>query len=114
MRNISRLADLLLVCYALLVLAQNPAAQLAAKTTATDQNSMNLYDAFGYQKRGTILDWGFSALVTTTAKPFSLIPAIAPMALSTTSRPWVWTSTRWISPCSHTATLTTFRASTTC
>jgi hypothetical protein len=22
-----------------------------------------LYDAFGYQKRGTILDWGFSALV---------------------------------------------------
>src|SRR6266571_1056681 len=31
---------------------------------ATDQNSiLNLYDAFGYQKRGTILDWGFSALV---------------------------------------------------
>lgn len=28
------------------------------------QNSiLNLYDAFGYRKRGTVLDWGFSALV---------------------------------------------------
>ena len=32
--------------------------------SASDQNSiLNLYDAFGYQKRGTILDWGFSALI---------------------------------------------------
>jgi 7,8-dihydropterin-6-yl-methyl-4-(beta-D-ribofuranosyl)aminobenzene 5'-phosphate synthase len=59
MRNISRAVALLLVCHPLLLLAQNPAGQLPA-----DQNSiLNLYDAFGYQKRGTILDWGFSALV---------------------------------------------------
>ena len=59
MRNISRAVALLLVCHPLLLLAQNPAGQLP-----TDQNSiLNLYDAFGYQKRGTILDWGFSALV---------------------------------------------------
>jgi 7,8-dihydropterin-6-yl-methyl-4-(beta-D-ribofuranosyl)aminobenzene 5'-phosphate synthase len=32
--------------------------------SASEQNSiLNLYDAFGYQKRGTILDWGFSALI---------------------------------------------------
>ena len=30
----------------------------------TPQNSiLNLYDAFGLQKRGTVLDWGFSALI---------------------------------------------------
>ncbi len=59
MRGISRAVAMLLVCHPLLLLAQNPAGQLP-----TDQNSiLNLYDAFGYQKRGTILDWGFSALV---------------------------------------------------
>ena len=59
MRGISRAVALLLVCHPLLLLAQNPDGQLPA-----DQNSiLNLYDAFGYQKRGTILDWGFSALV---------------------------------------------------
>jgi hypothetical protein len=53
MRNISRAVALLLVCHPLLLLAQNPAGQLPI-----DQNSiLNLYDAFGYQKRGTILDW---------------------------------------------------------
>jgi 7,8-dihydropterin-6-yl-methyl-4-(beta-D-ribofuranosyl)aminobenzene 5'-phosphate synthase len=60
MRNISRAVALLLVCHPLLFLGQNPAGQLPTP----DQNSiLNLYDAFGYQKRGTILDWGFSALV---------------------------------------------------
>jgi hypothetical protein len=48
---------LLLVCYPLLLLAQKPAA---GQLPNHDQNSiLNLYDAFGYQKRGTILDWGF-------------------------------------------------------
>src|SRR5438105_14904790 len=60
MRDISRAVALLLVCYPLLLLTQNPAGQLPTP----DQNSiLNLYDAFGYQKRGTILDWGFSAFV---------------------------------------------------
>jgi 7,8-dihydropterin-6-yl-methyl-4-(beta-D-ribofuranosyl)aminobenzene 5'-phosphate synthase len=60
MRDISRAVVLLLLCYPLLLLAQKPAGQLPT----SDQNSiLNLYDAFGYQKRGTILDWGFSALV---------------------------------------------------
>jgi glyoxylase-like metal-dependent hydrolase (beta-lactamase superfamily II) len=41
-------------------LAQSPARQ----PPTPDQNSiLNLYRAFGYQKRGTVLDWGFSALV---------------------------------------------------
>lgn len=50
---------------ALSVLAQNP----ASSPNSTEQNSiLNLYDAFGYQKRGTILDWGFSALVRYNGK----------------------------------------------
>lgn len=50
---------------ALSVLAQNP----SSSPNSTDQNSiLNLYDAFGYQKRGTILDWGFSALVRYNGK----------------------------------------------
>src|SRR5204863_4979731 len=65
MRAISRAVALLLFCHPLLLLAQNPAGQLPAP----DQNSiLNLYDAFGYQKRGTVLDWGFSALVRYNGK----------------------------------------------
>jgi ABC-type ATPase involved in cell division len=87
MRDISRAVALLLVCHPLLLLAQNPAGQLPTP----DQNSiLNLYDAFGYQKRGTILDWGFSALVRYNGKAILLILAIAPMASSTMSRRWVW------------------------
>jgi len=53
-----RIAFPSLICISLL--AQNS----VDLTLASDQNSiLNLYDAFGYQKRGTILDWGFSALV---------------------------------------------------
>jgi 7,8-dihydropterin-6-yl-methyl-4-(beta-D-ribofuranosyl)aminobenzene 5'-phosphate synthase len=64
MRGISRAVALLLACHSLLLLAQNPAGQ-----PTPDQNSiLNLYDAFGYQKRGTILDWGFSALVRYNGK----------------------------------------------
>jgi 7,8-dihydropterin-6-yl-methyl-4-(beta-D-ribofuranosyl)aminobenzene 5'-phosphate synthase len=60
MRNISRAVALWLIFLPLLLLAQNPAGH----PPTADQNSiLNLYDAFGYQKRGTILDWGFSALV---------------------------------------------------
>src|SRR5262249_2365997 len=44
----------------LVLIAQHP----TLRSSASDQNSiLNLYDAFGYQKRGTILDWGFSALI---------------------------------------------------
>jgi 7,8-dihydropterin-6-yl-methyl-4-(beta-D-ribofuranosyl)aminobenzene 5'-phosphate synthase len=65
MRDISRAVVLLLLCHPLLSLSQNSAGQLPAP----DQNSiLNLYDAFGYQKRGTILDWGFSALVRYNGK----------------------------------------------
>jgi 7,8-dihydropterin-6-yl-methyl-4-(beta-D-ribofuranosyl)aminobenzene 5'-phosphate synthase len=36
----------------------------ATHPSASEQNSiLNLYDAFGYEKHGTILDWGFSALI---------------------------------------------------
>ncbi len=31
--------------------------------TSNQNTILNLYDAFGYQKHGTILDWGFSALI---------------------------------------------------
>ena len=65
MRNISRAVALLILCHPLLSLAQNSAGQLPTR----DLNSiLNLYDAFGYQKRGTILDWGFSALVRYNGK----------------------------------------------
>lgn len=58
MRRILRISLLSSLCLALLT--QHPAVQ----SSAFDQNSiLNLYDAFGYQKRGTVLDWGFSALV---------------------------------------------------
>lgn len=64
MRNTPRVAALVLICCPIFLLAQNPAAQAPAASPAANQNSiLNLYDAFGYQKRGTILDWGFSALV---------------------------------------------------
>ena len=60
MRNILRAIALLLLGPPILLLAQNP----AGLPSTTDQNSiLNMYDAFGYQKRGTILDWGFSALI---------------------------------------------------
>ena len=43
-----------------LLIARHP----NARSSTSDQNSiLNLYDAFGYHKRGTVLDWGFSALV---------------------------------------------------
>src|SRR6266567_3385914 len=65
MRDISRAVVLLLLCHPLLSLSQNSAGQ----PPAPDQNYiLNLYDAFGYQKRGTILDWGFSALVRYNGK----------------------------------------------
>jgi len=65
MRVIARTVALLFLSHALLSWAQNPSAQ----PTGSSQNSiLNLYDAFGYQKRGTILDWGFSALVRYNGK----------------------------------------------
>ena len=69
MRRTAPVALLLLICYptflpAQNVLVQNTADQGSAISPTSVQNSiLNLYDAFGYQKRGTILDWGFSALV---------------------------------------------------
>ena len=111
MRDISRAVALLLVCYSLLLLAQNPAGQ----PPTPDQNSiLNLYDAFGYQKRGTILDWGFSALVRYNGKTILFDTGNSADGLSTMSRHWVWTSSRWTWRCSPTATTTTSRASTTC
>ena len=63
MKTTLRIALLSLICVSLLT--QNS----VTRTLASDQNSiLNLYDAFGYQKRGTILDWGFSALVRYNGK----------------------------------------------
>src|SRR5436190_5024352 len=57
MKRVLRPGLLSLVLVALL--AQNPAG-----SSASEQNSiLNLYDAFGYQRHGTVLDWGFSALI---------------------------------------------------
>jgi len=62
-KTVLRIALLSLICVSLLT--QNS----VTRTLASDQNSiLNLYDAFGYQKRGTILDWGFSALVRYNGK----------------------------------------------
>ena len=48
-----------------LLIARHP----NARSSTSDQNSiLNLYDAFGYQKRGTVLDWGFSALIRYNGK----------------------------------------------
>ena len=58
MSNFSRAIIFLLVCQPLLLSAQT------TDVSASNRNSiLNLYDAFGYQKRGTMLDWGFSALI---------------------------------------------------
>ena len=58
MKTVLRVALLSLICFSL---ALNHATSTLA---SSDQNSiLNLYDAFGYQKKGTVLDWGFSALV---------------------------------------------------
>jgi 7,8-dihydropterin-6-yl-methyl-4-(beta-D-ribofuranosyl)aminobenzene 5'-phosphate synthase len=58
MRNGSRTAIICLICACFM--DQNP----AARSSVSPKNSiLNLYDAFGYQKHGTILDWGFSALI---------------------------------------------------
>ena len=60
MRNICRAIILSLLGSALVFFARSH----AGPPPAPDQNSiLNMYDAFGYQKRGTILDWGFSALI---------------------------------------------------
>ena len=58
MKKLLRIILLLFMC--LTLLAQNP----GTRVSAAEQNSiLNLYDAFGYQKLGTVLDWGFSALI---------------------------------------------------
>ena len=61
MKNLARMLALsLIISCPFQLLAQSSAGQAPTK----NQNSiLNLYDAFGYQKRGTILDWGFSALI---------------------------------------------------
>ncbi len=53
-----------------LLISPQPAAPREPGSGATKpQNSiLNLYDAFGYGKKGTILDWGFSALVRYNGK----------------------------------------------
>ena len=79
MKNTLRIVALLLV--PLVALSENPPAQ----APGAGQNSiLNLYDAFGYQKRGTILDWAFPRWCVTTGKPFFLIPATTPIISSTT------------------------------
>ena len=65
MRNIWRAIALLLLGPTLLLFGQSPAGD---QPTADQNSILNMYDAFGYQKRGTILDWGFSALVRYNGK----------------------------------------------
>lgn len=53
-------------CATILVLLflASPSSGRAQTTADPGPNTiLNLYDAFGYQKRGTILDWGFAVLI---------------------------------------------------
>src|SRR3954462_517806 len=51
------------ICACLLFLAAGLFAQ-STPSGATPKNSiLSLYDAFGYQRKGTVLDWGFSVLI---------------------------------------------------
>src|SRR3982750_2925381 len=53
------------------VLVLGLAVALSAQTQPAKSNEnsiLNLYDAFGYQKKGTLLDWGFSVLIDYNGK----------------------------------------------
>lgn len=53
-----------------LLISPQPAASREPESVATKPQNriLNLYDAFGYGKKGTILDWGYSALVRYNGK----------------------------------------------
>src|SRR5215470_15391299 len=56
--------SLIPICTGLLLVLILIAQHSSLHSLASEQNSiLNLYDAFGYQKHGTVLDWGFSALI---------------------------------------------------
>ena len=60
----------LAILFAPLAQGQRPTNKASAPSKEpTSANSiLNLYDAFGYGKRGTVLDWGYSALVRYNGK----------------------------------------------
>jgi metal-dependent hydrolase (beta-lactamase superfamily II) len=73
------------------VVAQNPVGQTRALPTASDQNSiLNLYDAFGYRKRGTVLDWGFSAIVHYNGEIILFDTGNNAYSFEHKVRRWVW------------------------
>ena len=60
----------LAISFAPFAQGQQPADEVSSSgNEPTSANSiLNLYDAFGYGKRGTVLDWGYSALVRYNGK----------------------------------------------
>ena len=108
MKTVLRIALLSLICVSLLT--QNS----VTRTLAADQNSiLNLYDAFGYQKRGTILDWGFSALVRYNGKTILFDTGNSAANFEHNVKA-LGVDLNQVSLCSRTATLTTSPASITC
>ncbi len=54
---------------AVLILSLAIALSAQPQQAKVSENSiLNLYDAFGYQKKGTVLDWGFSVLIDYNGK----------------------------------------------
>ena len=57
------LQRLLSVCVCILLMAGVLFARSMPKSGAANNSILSLYDAFGYQKKGTVLDWGFAVLI---------------------------------------------------
>jgi 7,8-dihydropterin-6-yl-methyl-4-(beta-D-ribofuranosyl)aminobenzene 5'-phosphate synthase len=57
------------VGFAVLILGLAVALSAQPQPAKSNENTiLNLYDAFGYQKKGTVLDWGFSVLIDYNGK----------------------------------------------
>jgi 7,8-dihydropterin-6-yl-methyl-4-(beta-D-ribofuranosyl)aminobenzene 5'-phosphate synthase len=53
----------------LLILSLTVALNAQPRSAKPGENGiLNIYDAFGYQKKGTVLDWGFSVLIDYNGK----------------------------------------------
>src|SRR3954469_752400 len=57
------LQGLLSVCVCMLLISGSLFAQSMPKSGAANNSILSLYDAFGPQQKGTVLDWGFAVLI---------------------------------------------------